>query len=87
MNDPTTYQIGVTDSEGKPVSGSMEVVAYRASDSDRDFSIPFTEVSTGNYQGAISFPLKGYWLLRIHVKRGSEQFDADTERFKVAESR
>ncbi|MDD2915557.1 MAG: FixH family protein [Gallionella sp.] len=85
LNIPTSYEISVADRDGKPVSGKMEVEAYRASDADRDFTIPFNEVSEGNYQGMINFPLKGYWVLRIHTTRGTEQFSVDTERFQVAE--
>lgn len=86
MNAPAAYEISVADREGKPVSGVMEVEAYRASDADKDFTTPFKEVSPGNYQGYISFPLKGSWELRIHVKRGDDAFKVDTERFMVAAS-
>lgn len=86
LNMPTSYEISVADRDGKPVSGAMEVEVYRASDADRDFIVPFNEVSAGNYQGVISFPLKGYWMLRIRTKRGMEQFSVDTERFQVAET-
>lgn len=84
MNSPASYEIGVVDRDGKPVSGAMEVEAYRASDASKDFTTPFREVSPGNYQGFISFPLKGYWELRIRIKRGDEEFGADTDRFMVA---
>lgn len=86
MNAPTSYEIGVVDRDGKPVSGMMEVEAYRASDDSKDFFTAFREVSPGNYQGFISFPLKGYWELRIHVKRGEDNFRVNTDRFMVAES-
>lgn len=86
MNTPAAYEISMADRDGKPVSGSMEVEAYRASDASQDFTTAFHEVSPGNYQGYISFPLKGYWELRIHVKRGDEVFGVDTERFMVAAS-
>ncbi|OGS90482.1 MAG: hypothetical protein A2Z95_04585 [Gallionellales bacterium GWA2_60_18] len=86
MNAPVAYEISVADRDGKPVSGTMEVEAYRASDASQDFTTSFREVSPGNYQGYISFPLKGYWELRIHVKRGDDMFGVDTERFMVAAS-
>lgn len=86
MGIPASYEIGVTDRDGKPVSGVMEVEAYRASDSSKDFTVPFTEVAPGLYQGAINFPLKGYWELRIRVKRGESAFKVQTDRFMVAES-
>ena len=84
MGSPAGYEISVVDSEGVPVNGTMEVETYRASDESKDFSTAFREVSPGNYQGYISFPLKGYWELRIRIKRGSDVFEVGTNRFMVA---
>ena len=84
MNSPMVYEIGVADRAGAPVSGTMEVIAYRASDARQDFTTVFRETSPGNYQGYINFPLKGYWELRIRVKRGEEIFEVNTDRFPVA---
>lgn len=84
MNQPTSYEISVTDRDGKPVSGVMDVEAYRGSDDSKDFTTSFKEVSAGNYQGYISFPLKGYWELRIHIKRDGDEFGVNTDRFMVA---
>ena len=84
MNSPAAYEIGVTDRAGMPVSGAMEVLAYRASDASKDFSTVFRETSPGNYMGYINFPLKGYWELRIRIKRGEEIFEVNTGRFMVA---
>ncbi len=84
VNMPAAYEISVADREGAPVSGTMEVEAYRAADDSKDFTIPFREVSPGNYQGSISFPLKGYWELHIRIKRGEEMFAVSTDRFSVA---
>ncbi|HLY96263.1 MAG: FixH family protein [Sideroxydans sp.] len=86
MGTPTAYEIGVTDREGKPVSGALEVLAYRASDASKDFTVPFREVAPGRYQGYISFPLKGYWEMHIRIKRGEDQFGVNTDRFMVAEA-
>ncbi len=86
LNAPTMYEISIADASGKPVSGTMEVEAYRAADASKDFTTTFKEVSAGGYQGYITFPLKGYWELHIHVKRGTEEFTVNTERFKVAEA-
>jgi len=72
------------DRDGAPVSGSVEVAAYRSADESKDFSTAFREVSPGNYQGYISFPLKGSWELRIRVKRGNETFEVGTDKFTVA---
>jgi hypothetical protein len=84
MNSPAAYDISVADRDGVPVSGMMEVEAYRAADASKDFTTAFKEVSPGNYQGYITFPLKGFWELRIRVKRGDEVFEVDTKRFSVA---
>lgn len=86
MNAPAAYEIGVADRSGTPVSGEMEVVAYRASDASKDFVTPFRETSPGNYQGYINFPIKGYWELRIRVRRGDELYEVNTERLMVASS-
>ena len=84
MGTPAGYEIGVVDREGVPVSGTLEVESYRASDANKDFTTVFREASPGNYQGYISFPLKGYWELRIRVKRGKDIFEVGTDRFMVA---
>lgn len=83
---PILYQISVVDKSGKPVSGEMEVEAYRASDASLDFVTPFKEVATGNYQGYVTFPLKGYWELHVHLQRGADEFSVNTDRFKVLEA-
>ena len=83
MGSPASYEISVVDREGLPVDGMIEVTAYRASDESKDFSTSFSEVSPGNYQGFISFPLKGYWELRIRVKRGEDIFEVGTDKFMV----
>lgn len=84
MNSPMAYEIGVADRAGAPVSGTMEVEAYRASDVSKDFTTAFRETSPGNYQGNLNFPLKGYWELRIRIKRSEEIFEVNTGRFPVA---
>lgn len=84
MDSPAGYEISVADREGMPVSGTLEVEAYRASDESKDFTTAFREVSPGSYQGYVSFPLKGYWELRIRVKRGKDVFEVGTDRFMVA---
>jgi nitrogen fixation protein FixH len=86
-DEPTRYELGIADREGRPVSGEVTVEAYRAADASRDFSTRFKEVSVGNYQEFISFPLKGYWELHSRVVRGDEVFAVHTDRFMVAETR
>jgi nitrogen fixation protein FixH len=86
VGTPTTYEISIKDRDGNPVSGNLEVEAYRASDASKDFAIAFKEVAPGLYQGYINFPLKGYWELHIRVQRGDERFGVDTDKFMVAAS-
>lgn len=86
LNMPASYEIDVIDRQGVPVSGEMEVVGYRPSDAEKDFMTPFTEASPGRYQGYISFPLKGYWELRIRVKRGKDVFETESNKFSVLQS-
>jgi nitrogen fixation protein FixH len=83
LNEPTACQVSILDREGHPVSGQLEVSAYRASDASKDFTVPFKEDSLGNYQGIMRFPLKGYWKLRIRVVRGKEVFETEGNRFSV----
>jgi nitrogen fixation protein FixH len=80
---PLTYEIWVSDRDGKPVSGELKVEAYRAADASKDFTTEFKEVAAGRYQGAINFPLRGYWELHIRVQRGDERFGVNTERFMI----
>lgn len=84
MGSPAGYEISVVDREGVPVNGTVEVEAYRASDESKDFTTSFREVSPGNYHGYISFPLKGYWELRIRVKREKEIFEVVTDKLLVS---
>lgn len=86
MGTPAAYEIDIADREGKPVSGTLEVVAYRASDASKDFTTTFKEVTPGRYQGYVNFPLKGYWELHIRIERGEERFGVNTEKFMVAET-
>ena len=77
-DSPAGYEVSVVDREGIPVSGTVEVEAYRAADECRDFTTAFREISPWNYQGYINFPLKGYWELRIRIKCRSDVFEAGT---------
>jgi len=86
INTPIAYEIRVTDKEGRPVSGVMQVEAYRAADATKDFSTPFSETAPGSYQGSVTFPLKGYWELHIVIVRDKERFQVDTGRIKIAEA-
>jgi nitrogen fixation protein FixH len=85
--EPTRYELNIVDPAGRPVSGEVTVEAYRAADATKDFSTRFNEVSLGNYQEFISFPLKGYWELHVRVVRGDELFTVNTDRFMVLETR
>jgi nitrogen fixation protein FixH len=82
---PASFEIDVADREGAPVSGKMEVVAYRSADAEKDFAVPFTETASGKYQGYISFPLKGIWELRIRVKRANDVYEVASNKFSVAQ--
>lgn len=80
---PAVYEIDVEDKQGAPVSGEMAVVAYRPSNAEKDFVNSFKEVSAGRYQGYITFPLKGFWELRIRVQRGKEVFETESGKLSV----
>lgn len=83
LNVPQPYEITVVDLKGVPVSGQMEVTAYRASDSAKDFKVVFKETSAGRYEGFMNFAIKGYWKLRIRVDRGRDVFVTEGEKFSV----
>jgi hypothetical protein len=84
---PSHYEISAMDAQGRPVSGKMEVVAYyRSSDVSQDFVIPFKEVSAGNYQGLIKFPIKGDWELSVRIIRDKDVFEMDSDKFTIADS-
>jgi len=85
MGSPTSYEIGIKDRDGNPVSGKLEVMAYRPSNASKDFTTAFKEVAPGRYQGYINFPLKGYWELHLRVQRGQEVFNVNTDKFMVEE--
>ncbi len=86
LGTPASYEIDVADNQGVPVNGEMEVVAYRPADAEKDFSIPFKNVASGKYQGYITFPLKGYWELRIRVKRANDMFEAASDKLLVTQA-
>ncbi len=83
LGETVGYEMTVLDRQGVPVSGRVEVTAYRASDATQDFTVPFKETTAGNYQGAMRFPLKGYWKLRIRVVRNEEVFETESAKFSV----
>ncbi len=86
LNQPATYEISVVDRDGKPVQGELNVMAYRAADANQDFWTEFSEVTPGNYQGAITFPLKGFWELKIRVIRDNEEYKVSTDKLTVLET-
>jgi hypothetical protein len=86
LGTPASYEIDVNDRLGAPVSGEIKVLAYRASNANKDFPITFREVSSGKYQGYISFPLKGYWELHMRVTRGNDVFDAESSKILVSDT-
>lgn len=83
VGEPVLYQVAVTDRDGQPVRGEMVVSAYRAADAAKDFDTKFSEVSIGQYQGAVIFPLKGYWELHVRITRGADAFSVVTERIRI----
>ena len=85
LASPASFEIEVVDRQGEPVSGKMEVVAYRSADAEKDFTVAFTETSSGKYQGYVSFPLKGFWELRIRVKRANDVFEVGSNKLSVAQ--
>ena len=76
INSEDTYRFTVVDSRGLPIKGAVvELLAYRPSDADADFTISLQEIAPGLYQAGIRFPLRGVWDLKIKVQSGEDQYE------------
>lgn len=85
-NQPTTVRFSVVDGAGLPMSGlKVALVNYRPSDATADFTTAMEEFSPGQYQAALSYPLKGLWEVTLRVSHNDQQFDMVTRRISIAE--
>jgi hypothetical protein len=58
-HSPASYEISVVDRAGIPVSGAMEVAAYRASDASKDFHHGLQGNFAGQLSGLYQIPAQG----------------------------
>lgn len=64
------------DRAGLPLSEAKVIVhAYRPSDARRDFQVAMAESNPGFYEGDINFPLKGLWVLTVHVQKDKDVYN------------
>ena len=83
MNSMSPYYLNVVDNTGSPLTDAKaELIAYRPSDANADFTIALDEKTSGLYQANVSFPLKGVWDLTARVTQGDNSLDI-TQRISV----
>lgn len=71
----TPIRFFLVDKAGQPVTpDSVELFAYRPSDSSRDFSRVMTEEGPGRYLAEVSFPLIGVWDTLMAVRHGEDEY-------------
>ena len=76
LNKPDTYRFSAVDSRGLPINDAdVQLVAYRPSDADADFSTTLQPIAPGLYQASLSFPLPGVWDLNVKVQRGEDRLE------------
>lgn len=81
---PDTYRFAVVDKQGLPLrNAAVKLVAYRPSDAHADFAVPMNEITYGEFQADIAFPLKGVWDINIEVAHPDGQHGF-TQRVSVA---
>jgi len=68
-----SFQIGVMDKTGQPISGSEVIVRfYRPSDQRLDQKYTLPETEKGIYRSAIKLDQPGSWRVVIHIKQGKK---------------
>ena len=76
INRSDMYRFSATDSRGLPVTDAdVQVVAYRPSDANADFTTTLQPIAPGLYQAALSFPLPGVWDLNVKVQHGEDRLE------------
>ncbi|MDH5546742.1 MAG: FixH family protein [Gammaproteobacteria bacterium] len=54
---------------------SVQLIAYRPSDANRDIETLMRQIAPGIFEAEITFPLKGIWDVKIHIRQGENQFE------------
>lgn len=65
----SVYRFSATDKLGLPINAeSIQLVAYRPSNSNADMVTALHEIAPGLYQAALKIPLPGVWELQVKLK-------------------
>jgi len=76
QHQPSRFLLTAADKVGQPLRGAeVKVHAYRPSDADADFDATLREGRPGQYAGELNFPLKGFWELKMTIRRGEDRYD------------
>jgi len=76
LHTPDNYRFSAADSRGLPIrDADVQVVAYRPSDANADFTTTLQPIAPGLYQASLSFPLPGIWDLNIKVQHGDDRLE------------
>jgi len=72
---PGTYRFSAVDLHGLPIKNAeVNLVAYRPSNANADFTTRLQQIAPGLYQEKISLPLAGTWDLNVKVQRDKEHY-------------
>lgn len=76
MQTPTDIHFTVVDNRGVPLhDAKVELISFRPSDSDADFTTPMEQVVPGLFGATLSFPLKGIWDLNFIVSHYEDKLE------------
>lgn len=68
------YRFSATDKIGLPIRAeSVELIAYRPSDSNADIVTTLQEIAPGLFQAALKIPLPGIWDLKVNIKTHDDE--------------
>jgi hypothetical protein len=82
LGTPAQLQFGLLDKEGEPVQGAIvEIEAQWPGDPKFDLKLKLNELSSGHYEGAISFSRSGNWDLLIKVDQNGQIFEMEQKVF------
>ncbi len=76
LNQPNLFRYTLVNQQ-KQVANPDKVIfyAYRPSDGNFDFATPMQEITKGQYQLAVKFPLKGIWDIIISAQKGDKEYN------------
>ncbi len=79
---PAQMKFDLQDKQGQPVKGAtVEIKAQWPGDPSFDFKGTLTELTSGHYEGSLTFPRPGNWDLLIRAERDGSMFDTEQKVF------